>query len=124
MLVCSWLLLNVVLAAFYSSKLTASLTVKNKEPPFTSLAQLVHQDTYTWGIASGTAKSSILSVSYTGLLGTSYIELLGVSYIGLLGISSATDKSSTLPRVQTGVPLSVLVTHWDNWHRLGHTALM
>ena len=63
MLVCSWLLLNVVLAAFYSSKLTATLTVKSKEPPFTSLAQLVRQDTYTWGIASGTAKSSILRVS-------------------------------------------------------------
>ena len=63
-LVCSWLLLNVVLAAFYSSKLTATLTVKSKEPPFTSLAQLVRQDTYTWGIASGTAKSSLLRVSY------------------------------------------------------------
>ncbi|KAK7104623.1 uncharacterized protein [Littorina saxatilis] len=75
-LVCSWLLLSVVLAAFYSSKLTATLTVQREEPPFTSMAGLLAQSTYTWGIASGTAKSSIISESshvdhqkfYQGLL--------------------------------------------------------
>ncbi|KAK7504977.1 hypothetical protein BaRGS_00004005, partial [Batillaria attramentaria] len=59
-LMCAWLLLSVLLAAYYGSGLTATLTVLDQAPPFTSMGELVHQDLYTWGVSSGTAKSSIL----------------------------------------------------------------
>ena len=61
-LVVTWLLLSVMLASVYSSQLTSSLTVGQQAPPFTSLAQLLRQDAYTWGVASGTAHESALKV--------------------------------------------------------------
>ncbi|KAK7502681.1 hypothetical protein BaRGS_00005931 [Batillaria attramentaria] len=62
-LVCSWLLLGVVLVSVYSSKLTATLAVTDQALPFSSMAELVSQDTYTWGIRAGTALDSILKAS-------------------------------------------------------------
>ena len=62
-LVITWLLMSLVLASLYSSKLTSSLTVSQQAPPFTSLAQLVNQDTYTWGVVSRTALEAMLKVS-------------------------------------------------------------
>nr|KAG5701362.1 hypothetical protein BaRGS_006136 [Batillaria attramentaria] len=59
-LVWAWLMFGVVLASVYSSKLTSSLTVSDQALPFTSLSQLVNQDTYTWGVMPGTAQESIL----------------------------------------------------------------
>ena len=63
MLVVTWLLLSVMLASVYSSQLTSSLTVGQQAPPFTSLAQLLGQNTYTWGVAPGTAHESSLKVA-------------------------------------------------------------
>ena len=65
MLVVTWLLLSVVLASVYSSQLTSSLTVGQQAPPFTSLAQLVSQDSgYTWGVTGGTSTESTLKVKF------------------------------------------------------------
>ena len=62
MLVMTWMLLGVVLASVYSSQLTSSLAVSEETLPFTSLSQLLQQDTYTWGVAGRTAEESILKV--------------------------------------------------------------
>ena len=62
-LVVTWMLLCLVLASVYSSKLTSSLTVSEQALPFNSLAQLISQNTYTWGLAAGTAQEAILRVS-------------------------------------------------------------
>nr|KAG5703731.1 hypothetical protein BaRGS_023020 [Batillaria attramentaria] len=59
----TWLMFGVVLASLYSSKLTSSLTVSDQALPFTSLSQLVNQDTYTWGVAPGTATEALLKNS-------------------------------------------------------------
>nr|KAG5701363.1 hypothetical protein BaRGS_006137 [Batillaria attramentaria] len=56
----AWLMFGVVLASVYSSKLTSSLTVRDQTLPFTSLSQLVNQDTYTWGVARGVYLESVL----------------------------------------------------------------
>ncbi|KAK7489272.1 hypothetical protein BaRGS_00019524 [Batillaria attramentaria] len=56
----AWLMFGVVLATVYSSKLTSSLTVSDQALPFTSLSQLVNQDTYTWGVARGVYLESVL----------------------------------------------------------------
>lgn len=61
-LVVMWMLLGVVLASVYSSKLTSSLTVNEQALPFTSMAELISQNTYRWGLASGTAQEAILRV--------------------------------------------------------------
>ena len=61
-LVWSWLVFGVVLASVYSSKLTSSLAVSDQALPFTSLAQLVSQDTYTWGLISRSTTASIFNV--------------------------------------------------------------
>ena len=62
----TWLYVSVVLmTGVYSSQLTASLTVREEAPPFSSLQELVTQDTYTWGISAGTAIRSIIQVKYT-----------------------------------------------------------
>lgn len=63
-LVCSWLLLSVLLASLYSSKLTATLTANNQSLPITSVSDLVNQDRYTWGLSSGTAVESIFKVTF------------------------------------------------------------
>ena len=62
-LLVTWLLLSVMLASVYSSQLTSSLTVGQQALPFTSLAQLLGQDVYTWGVAGGTSQHSMLRVS-------------------------------------------------------------
>ncbi|KAK7489245.1 hypothetical protein BaRGS_00019497, partial [Batillaria attramentaria] len=59
-LIWAWLMFGVVLASVYSSKLTSSLTVSDQALPFTSLSQLVNQDTYTWGFAAGSSTESLL----------------------------------------------------------------
>ncbi|KAK7489275.1 hypothetical protein BaRGS_00019527, partial [Batillaria attramentaria] len=56
----AWLMFGVVLASVYSSKLTSSLTVSDQALPFTSLSQLLNQDTYTWGVVSGVHLESVL----------------------------------------------------------------
>ena len=59
----TWLYVSVVLmAGVYSSQLTASLTVREEAPPFSSLQELVNQDTYTWGLSSGTALQTMIMV--------------------------------------------------------------
>ncbi|KAK7489273.1 hypothetical protein BaRGS_00019525 [Batillaria attramentaria] len=60
LLMWAWLIFGVVLASVYSSKLTSSLTVNDQSLPFTSLSQLVNQDTYTWGVESGVYLESVL----------------------------------------------------------------
>ncbi|KAK7489225.1 hypothetical protein BaRGS_00019477 [Batillaria attramentaria] len=62
-LVWVWMMFGVVLSSVYSSKLTATLAVGDQVLPFTTLAQLVNQDTFTWGVMSGTAEASILKNS-------------------------------------------------------------
>ncbi|KAK7489271.1 hypothetical protein BaRGS_00019523, partial [Batillaria attramentaria] len=59
----AWMMFGVVLASVYSSKLTSSLTVSDQTLPFTSLSQLVNQDTYTWGFTAGTATETLLKAS-------------------------------------------------------------
>ncbi|KAK7489274.1 hypothetical protein BaRGS_00019526 [Batillaria attramentaria] len=59
----AWLMLGVVLASVYSSKLTSSLTVSDQSLPFTSLSQLLNQDTYTWGVVSGVSLESRLKTT-------------------------------------------------------------
>ena len=56
----TWLLLSVMLAAVYSSNLTSSLTVHEQPMPFTSMAQLISQDVYSWGIQGGSSQESLL----------------------------------------------------------------
>ena len=59
----TWLYVSVVLmAGVYSSQLTASLTVREEAPPFSSLQELVTQDIYTWGVSSGTALQTMIRV--------------------------------------------------------------
>ena len=64
----TWLLLGVILTSVYSSQLTSSLTVSSQALPFTSLTQLLNQETYTWGVSRGTAQESLFKVRLTGLL--------------------------------------------------------
>ncbi|XP_070177722.1 glutamate receptor ionotropic, delta-1-like [Littorina saxatilis] len=59
----TWLVLGVILTSLYSSQLTSSLTVNQQDLPFTSLAELLDQDTYKFGIAAGTAQYSMLKNS-------------------------------------------------------------
>ena len=62
-LLITWVYVSVVVVGYtYSSQLTASLTVQEVSPPFSSLQQLVSQDTYTWGVAGGAGLHSILQV--------------------------------------------------------------
>ena len=62
-LVVSWLLTGMVLAWVYSSQLTSSMTVRQQTLPFTSLSQLLGQDTYTWGFLGGGSSASMLKVT-------------------------------------------------------------
>ncbi|KAK7116100.1 hypothetical protein V1264_001845 [Littorina saxatilis] len=62
-LVMTWLLFCVILTSAYSSQLTSSLTAGQQDLPFTSLAELLDQDTYKFGVASGTWTSSLLKNS-------------------------------------------------------------
>ncbi|KAL8594371.1 hypothetical protein ACOMHN_032958 [Nucella lapillus] len=60
----TWLFVSlVVVSGLYSSQLTASLTVRDNRPPFTSMEELVHQHAYTWGISNGTATQTIVMKS-------------------------------------------------------------
>ena len=52
----------MVLASVYSSKLTSSLTFTDRSLPFTSLAELVTLDSYTWGLVPGTAQEIFVKV--------------------------------------------------------------
>ena len=64
----TWMYVTLVLtASIYSSRLTASLTVSDLKPPFSSMAELVSLDTYTWGVTEGTALQSILRVRVADL---------------------------------------------------------
>ncbi|KAL8594372.1 hypothetical protein ACOMHN_032959 [Nucella lapillus] len=61
----TWLFVSVVVVSgLYSSQLTASLTVRDNRPPFTSMEELVHQHAYTWGVINGTATQTILKKSH------------------------------------------------------------
>ena len=63
-LLVTWVYVSVVVVGYtYSSQLTASLTVQEVSPPFSSLQQLVSQDTYTWGVANGTALQSFMKAA-------------------------------------------------------------
>ncbi|XP_067682752.1 probable glutamate receptor [Haliotis asinina] len=50
-----WWLFAVIMATIYSGNLIAFLANGREKPPFSSLAEMVQQDTYTWGFVGGTA---------------------------------------------------------------------
>ncbi|XP_076465417.1 glutamate receptor ionotropic, delta-1-like [Babylonia areolata] len=62
-LVMSWWLFALVLTSVYSSQLTSTLTVVPRSLPFTSMEQLIQQDTYVWGVMGGTAMETMLQNS-------------------------------------------------------------
>ncbi|KAL8595746.1 hypothetical protein ACOMHN_012165 [Nucella lapillus] len=65
-LVMTWWLFALVLTSVYSSQLTSSLTVEPRSLPFRSMAELIQQDTYTWGLMTGTAMETMLQVAVVG----------------------------------------------------------
>ncbi|KAK7493309.1 hypothetical protein BaRGS_00015435 [Batillaria attramentaria] len=60
-LVCAWLLLGVVLASVYSSKLTATLTVTEQGLPFSTMAELVYKQFYKGVLEFAESDPSVLS---------------------------------------------------------------
>ena len=70
-LVTTWMLLSVMLVAVYSSKLTSSLAARQQPLAFSSLAELISQDTFTWGVQGGTSQESLLKVR-VGIAGFSW----------------------------------------------------
>ncbi|XP_046553265.1 glutamate receptor ionotropic, kainate glr-3-like [Haliotis rubra] len=52
-LLSAWLLFTVILSATYSGNLIASITGGKQKLPFSTLAELAQQDTYTWGFDGG-----------------------------------------------------------------------
>ena len=87
-LLITWVYVSVVVVGYtYSSQLTASLTVQEVSPPFSSLQQLVSQDTYTWGMANGTAIQTLIKASWTASLVFSFVCLLPCGAIQLTMVS-------------------------------------
>ncbi|KAK7504177.1 hypothetical protein BaRGS_00004481 [Batillaria attramentaria] len=74
-LVWAWLLLGLVLASVYSSRLTSSMASGDQALPFTSLAQLVNLDSYTWGVLSDSALETFLKESQLPTVTTFYKKL-------------------------------------------------
>lgn len=48
-----WWLYCIVVTATFTGQLMATLTVTSVKPPFNSIAEMVAQDGYKWGTASG-----------------------------------------------------------------------
>nr|KAG5710719.1 hypothetical protein BaRGS_035121 [Batillaria attramentaria] len=95
-LVCAWLLLGVVLASVYSSKLTATLAVTDQALPFSSMAELVNQDKYTWGLSSsGTATEAILKASK--------VEVYRKFYEGVLKFAESDPSANTMRRYRSAI---------------------
>nr|KAG5711993.1 hypothetical protein BaRGS_026434 [Batillaria attramentaria] len=75
-LVWAWLVLGVILASVFSSKLTSSLTLSSQSASLRSLAHLVELDSYTWGVLPDTAQETFLKESQLPAVKTFYERLL------------------------------------------------
>ena len=116
-LLITWVYVSVVVVGYtYSSQLTASLTVQEVSPPFSSLQQLVSQDTYTWGVMGGTGLHSVLQaggmvphpfqrrkaavelhVQFSWFLSPPHLLLRPFVFLLLLPSSSSSSSSSSSP---------------------------
>ena len=106
MLVTTWLLLGVVLTSVYSSQLTSSLTVSNEALPFTSLAQLLKQDTYTWGVPKGTAQESVLKVGTEDFNGCCIYLIVILCHQNVI-VAVPFPLSSSYESNSTGIGISI-----------------
>ena len=62
-LIAGWCILGFVLTSCYTSKLTSLLVGVTPVPPFTSVAELLAQDEYRWGVNGGSKLPQVLRVS-------------------------------------------------------------
>ncbi|XP_067682641.1 glutamate receptor ionotropic, kainate 4-like [Haliotis asinina] len=65
-LVASFWIFCVIMAAAYSAMLTASMAVKTEAPPFNSIRELLQRDDYTIGMIANGAPRTILSRTKSG----------------------------------------------------------
>ena len=62
-LIAGWCILGIVLTSCYTSKLTSLLVGVTPVPPFTSVAEMLAQDEYRWGVKGGSKLPQVLRVS-------------------------------------------------------------
>nr|KAG5688357.1 hypothetical protein BaRGS_032925 [Batillaria attramentaria] len=68
MLISAWWLFSIVIGATYSGNLIAFLTVQIEDKPFETLAELLDQDTYSWGSLGKTSTTMLLMESKNPVL--------------------------------------------------------
>ncbi|ESO96449.1 hypothetical protein LOTGIDRAFT_115645 [Lottia gigantea] len=63
MIIGFWWIFSIIMAATYSGNLIAFLTVTRDTLPFETLAEMLQQDTYKWGIMGGSATETLFKNS-------------------------------------------------------------